>query len=196
MTKSSGSVGDRFNKREAILHTALELFAKLGFHGTPIPLVAERANVGAGTIYRYFENKEALANAVYQRAKFQLYEILVKDFPENLSARQQFHAFWQRMAQFAIENSLEFQFLEFHDHVSYLDESSYEVAAKLWEPGCNFFEKTNQQQITKPMPLKLLVAIVWGMFVGVVKVSYRGHFQLSQEILAQAEQACWEAIRY
>lgn len=196
MVKPSGSTSDRSDKREAILHAALELFAEFGFHGTSVPLVAERANVGAGTIYRYFESKEALANAVYRHAKLLLYELLVKDFPENSSVRQQFHIFWQRLADFAIENPLAFQFLEFHDHLSYLDESSQEVAAKLWEPGCRFFERTSQQQITKPMPLKLLVAIVWGMFVGIVKVSYRGHFQLNQEILAQAEQACWEAIRY
>ncbi|PSB23058.1 TetR family transcriptional regulator [filamentous cyanobacterium CCP1] len=196
MTKPARSTSDRTDKREVILQAALELFAEFGFHGTPMPLVAERANVGAGTIYRYFDSKEALANAVYQRAKLLLYETLVKDFPEDLPARQQFHVFWQRLINFAIENPLAFQFLEFHDHVSYLDESSQAVAAKLWEPGCSFFEKTNQQQITKPMPPKLLIAIVWGMFTGIVKVSYRGHFELDPEVIAQTERACWEAVRY
>lgn len=196
MTKPSEAIKYGTNKREATLQAALELFAEIGVHGTTMPLVAERANVGAGTIYRYFESKEALANAVYQRAKLSLYEILIEDLPADLSARQEFHVFWQRLAKFAIANPLEFQFLEFHDHLSYMDESSHAVAAKIWVPGCSFFEKTGKQQLTKPMPPKLLVAIVWGMFVGIAKVSYRGHFQLNQEILEMTEQACWEAIRY
>ncbi|MGZ3428822.1 MAG: helix-turn-helix domain-containing protein, partial [Polyangia bacterium] len=56
-------------KSDAILKAALELFVERGFHGTPVPLVAERAGVGAGTIYRSFESKEALVNALYQRWK-------------------------------------------------------------------------------------------------------------------------------
>src|SRR5690606_27876447 len=53
------------DKREAILHAALELFVERGFWGTAVPEIAEKAGVGAGTIYRYFESKEALVNALY-----------------------------------------------------------------------------------------------------------------------------------
>src|ERR1035437_2808422 len=42
------------DKREAILGAALELFAERGFHGTAVPQIADKAGVGAGTIYRYF----------------------------------------------------------------------------------------------------------------------------------------------
>ena len=55
-------------KHQKILSAALELFANRGFHGTAVPDVAKLAGVGAGTIYRYFENKEALVNAVYHRS--------------------------------------------------------------------------------------------------------------------------------
>ena len=44
-----------------------ELFTERGFHGTAMPLVAERAGVAAGTIYRYFDSKEALVDAVFQK---------------------------------------------------------------------------------------------------------------------------------
>src|SRR5438067_8425981 len=43
------------DKREAIMSAALELFVERGFYGTAVPEIAERAEVGAGTIYRYFE---------------------------------------------------------------------------------------------------------------------------------------------
>ncbi|MEC2439513.1 helix-turn-helix domain containing protein, partial [Bacillus cereus] len=48
------------NKQEDIFDAAMQLFAELGYDGTTIPMIAENAKVGAGTSYRYFENKEAL----------------------------------------------------------------------------------------------------------------------------------------
>ena len=44
-------------KREAILTTAREIFAEKGFHATGIADIANRLDVGHGTIYRYFKNK-------------------------------------------------------------------------------------------------------------------------------------------
>ena len=52
------------DKRRRILDAALGLFAERGFHGTAVPLVAGRAEVGAGTIYRFFESKEEIALAL------------------------------------------------------------------------------------------------------------------------------------
>jgi AcrR family transcriptional regulator len=43
---------------------ALEAFAQNGFAGTTIDDIAERADVAKGTIYRYFETKDALFEAV------------------------------------------------------------------------------------------------------------------------------------
>ena len=59
----------KVDKREAILQAALELFVERGFYGTAVPEIADRASVGAGTIYRYFESKEALVNAIYRQEK-------------------------------------------------------------------------------------------------------------------------------
>jgi len=50
------------DKRDDIVRAALELIAENGFHGAPMAMIADKAGVGAGTIYRYFENKEVLIN--------------------------------------------------------------------------------------------------------------------------------------
>ena len=53
------------DKRDEIVRAALELIAEHGFHGAPMAMIADRAGVGAGTIYRYFENKDVLINELY-----------------------------------------------------------------------------------------------------------------------------------
>src|SRR6186997_1247836 len=102
---------ERSDKRAAILEAALHLFVERGFHGTAVPLVAEKAGVGAGTIYRYFQNKEALVNALYRQWKGALVESLLSDFPVGRPAREQFSHVWRCMMSFARQNPQALQFL-------------------------------------------------------------------------------------
>ena len=55
-------------------------FAERGYDGTTIPMIAEKAKVGAGTIYRYFENKEALVNSLFSKSMLELSEIIKRIF--------------------------------------------------------------------------------------------------------------------
>ena len=48
------------NTREKILTAALEVFSAKGFHGTTVDEVAERAELGKGTVYRHFHSKKGL----------------------------------------------------------------------------------------------------------------------------------------
>jgi len=54
---------DAVKNRQRILEAAAEVFATKGV-SVPIDLVAARAGVGVGTLYRHFPNKEALFEAI------------------------------------------------------------------------------------------------------------------------------------
>ncbi|MGH9047225.1 MAG: TetR/AcrR family transcriptional regulator [Acidimicrobiales bacterium] len=54
---------DALKNRQRILEAAAEVFAAQGV-AVPIDLVAERAGVGVGTLYRHFPTKEALFEAI------------------------------------------------------------------------------------------------------------------------------------
>jgi AcrR family transcriptional regulator len=183
------------NKRDAILEAALELFAERGFHGTAVPLVAEKANVGAGTIYRYFPSKETLVNAVYVKWKGELGRVMMDDFPYTASAREQFHFFWQKCAVFAEQNPLALKFLELHHHQPYLNEESRQTEERVLAPALLFLAQTASAKITKPLPPILLGALVYGAFIGLVKAGWEKRIELTKETLDAAEQCCWEAIR-
>jgi AcrR family transcriptional regulator len=190
-----GSAQKVADKREAILDAALELFAERGFHGTAVPLVAERAKVGAGTIYRYFASKEELANALFKLHKANLGEALMRGFPFEAPAHEQFHFFWRRAAAFAKNHPQALRFLELHHHQDYLDAESREIELRALTPAHAFFEQAGRNQVMKPFPSEVLMAIVWGSFVGLVKASWAGRIELTAKVLDQAETCCWEAIR-
>jgi AcrR family transcriptional regulator len=54
-------------RREEILGAATGIFARLGYPGTDLQIVADRLRVGKGTVYRYFPSKEALFLAAADR---------------------------------------------------------------------------------------------------------------------------------
>src|SRR6266852_4551615 len=65
-------LGPRWRRRkdarpEEIITAALEVFADRGFAATKLEDIARRAGVTKGTIYLYFENKEALFKALIRQ---------------------------------------------------------------------------------------------------------------------------------
>jgi len=183
------------DKRECILAAALELFAERGFHGTAVPEIAQRAKVAAGTIYRYFESKEALVNAVYARQKTALGAALTKDFPFASPPREQFRHFFERSMEFAKREPLAFKFLEGHHHAPYLDAASRAIEERVLEPARMFFEQTERAKVTRKAPAEALGAIVWGGIVGLVRGAWEGRLSLDAKVERAAEDALWDAIR-
>ncbi|MDH4043897.1 MAG: TetR/AcrR family transcriptional regulator [Gemmatimonadota bacterium] len=52
--------------RDRLARAALDLFTTRGYHETTTPLIAARAGVAEGTIYRHFPSKEDLLNEVFR----------------------------------------------------------------------------------------------------------------------------------
>jgi len=47
-------------KRDAIIEQAIRTFSECGYRDTDVQVIADRAGVGKGTVYRYFRSKEDL----------------------------------------------------------------------------------------------------------------------------------------
>ena len=182
-------------KSEVIMKAALDLFVEYGFHGTPVPVIADHAEVGAGTIYRSFESKEALVNALYQRWKQAVVDTMMKDFPVDKPAREQFRTVWERMADFALAHPRELAFLELHHHGSYLDVKSVMIEKNITEFGLLMVRKAQEAQAIKNLDPMLLLELINGAFLGIFRAGMNLRLRLTKEMYMQAEQCCWEAIR-
>jgi AcrR family transcriptional regulator len=206
------------DKRRRILDAALTVFATRGFHGTSVPEVATAAGVGIGTLYRYFEHKEALVNDVYRDAKGRLAAALfggagapgtpatgarrattasaaagaVAAAGPAGDAQAWFTALWAKLAAFARAEPDAFRFLELQDHAPYLDAASrrleLSVLGPLWIAGKRL------RGAAAGAPVDVLMALVWGAFVGLVKADRLGYLALDDARLAAAGEACWRMI--
>lgn len=64
-------------KQEKILKSALQLFAKEGFHVTSTSKLAKHAGVSEGLIFRHFGNKEGLLEAVLKEGENKFKELMI-----------------------------------------------------------------------------------------------------------------------
>src|SRR5690606_10438278 len=122
------------DKRSAILRAALELFAEGGVNGIPMPLVAEQAGVGTGTIYRYFASKELLVNELFRELKVLVNRRLYADLDLHRQPRVVFDWLWLRTVRDTPDAPDLYRFLGRRDHRPYLGEQSRPVEREALSP--------------------------------------------------------------
>lgn len=89
---------------EEIIDAALALFVEKGFSATRLDDVAKRAGISKGTLYLYFDSKEAIFRAVVETLigpQLQQIEKLVHDFEGSNQAllRQLILGWWQNVGE-------------------------------------------------------------------------------------------------
>ena len=182
-------------KRDDILEAALALFAERGFHGTSVPELAKVANVGPGTIYRNFENKEALVNALYRHWKGQLIHEVFLAVPEDLPWRRRFRALWRNLFRFAKDNPGAIDFLDLHHHGGYLDPQSQAVEAQSAATFLALVMSGQGDEVIVDLNPAALLAMVYGAFLGLVRAEAEGYVVLDDAFIGAAEERIWAMIR-
>jgi TetR/AcrR family transcriptional regulator, repressor of fatR-cypB operon len=184
------------DKRNKIIDTALILFNERGFDGTAVPMIAEKAEVGTGTIYRYFQNKEALVNELFQECVKRLIRIIQHNYPESSAdVCEQFQHIFYGMVQFAKEDVHALYFIETQNNAHYLDGRSKEIFQELLSIMHEFFNRGKKQGVIRPLPTDALIAIVFSTMVGLCKLIRIGELEETPELSAGVEAACWDAVR-
>ena len=182
------------DKRQAILDAARGLFAEQGFHGTTIPEVARKAGVAAGTIYRYFDGKDAMVNVLYREWRDRAQAFMLEGFRLDMKPREQFSYYWHRLAAFAMQHPKAIAFLDFHHHAPYLDAKSLEKEKAGRATLKPFIEAAQESGVLKRIQPEIIMAITIGALIGLVKASREGNITLNPRSIADAEAVCWSGI--
>lgn len=71
------------DKKQKILSSALELFAREGYNATSTSKIAKASGVSEGLIFRHFESKKGLLDAIYAEMQGHLQKVLAPLLFEN-----------------------------------------------------------------------------------------------------------------
>ena len=187
-------------KRRAILRATIELVAERGFHATPMSMIATRAGVGAGSIYRYFADKEILIHETFAEVSRRMHEAMGDGYPRGESIRRRYEHFFLRMSHFFIENSGDFGFLR-----QYFD-SPFGVALRRdrmmeqhdQDSDCESLSFLIEEGIVsgqfKDLPPLVHISIVFGGLTSVVRDHILGFLTLDAKMIQLIADACWDAL--
>lgn len=186
------------DKRDDIVQAALELIAENGFHGAPMAIIADRAGVGAGTIYRYFENKDVLIAEIYYDIEKRMYPFIMKGYAHEKPIRERFLHLGKALLSYFIKNPIDFRYVEqFHN-------SPYGVACRRdkilgkkekRDVYVELVEEGVSQQVMKDLPLLILFDIAFGPIVFAMRDHIFGFVILDDILIARIVEACWDGIR-
>ncbi|CAG0987866.1 HTH-type transcriptional repressor Bm3R1 [Geobacteraceae bacterium] len=188
----------KVEKRDEIFRAALELIAEHGFHGAPMAMIAERAGVGAGTIYRYFENKDVLITELYSEIEGRIYPVIMEGYPEIKAFRERFLHLGTALLRYFIENPLDFRYLEqFHNSPYGVEFRRDRLLGEIEERFVfrELFEVGIAQQVMKDVPLAILFALAFGPLLSVARDHILGFVTLDDDLIARTIEACWDAVR-
>ncbi|WP_195536558.1 TetR/AcrR family transcriptional regulator [Bacillus paralicheniformis] len=185
------------SKYQKIIEASLVLFADRGFDAATIPMIAEKANVGAGTIYRYFDSKEDLVNVLFQDSVKRFKEKIEEDYPEDSAGiKKQFQHIFRCLFEFSQKNVHALYFLEIDKTSHYLTEKSREVLNELLDFVYLFFEKGKAAGVIRPLPSHILSAVVFGAFVHIQKLVRAGEIEDPTGLIKEIEECSWHAVKH
>jgi len=185
------------DKEIAILNATLDLVAERGFHGTPMSQVAKRSKVSAGIIYHYFENKDALMQALYLRIKTQFAAALLVDAPDEMLFPHNVVQLWHNAYRFYTQNPRETQYIEQFENSPYKD---------YWDEETMLSQDENMQRVAgiigaevaagnvREMPPMVLYALTMGVALSLAKRHITGTLVLNDDDLNSVAHACLRAI--
>jgi AcrR family transcriptional regulator len=101
MMRASQPGRDAEATRQRLLRAALELYTTQGFRASTTPLIAARAGVAEGSIYRHFSGKEALFNATRRHALDWALGVIEEISASRLPAREALVRIGRRLAEAA-----------------------------------------------------------------------------------------------
>jgi len=186
-------------KQTLILNATIDLIAENGFHASPASQIAERAGVGIGTIYRYFENKDVLIHEVFKYIEKRMIKDVFQHDDDSLPVKERFTLILTKLISYLVEHPNDFNFLEqFYDSpygIKKRREDSLMNNNDNWNPLKKLLDNAKNRQIIKDMPRDMLCGFFFGPITFMIKDHFVGIIDLNNGNIKMIVEACWDAIK-
>ncbi|MEK3670106.1 TetR/AcrR family transcriptional regulator [Paenibacillus sp. FSL R10-2771] len=188
---------DSYNKvQQAVLETTLGLIIEKELQATSMSLIARKSGISTGSIYHYFESKEAIINELYRGiVTFNGHKVLDGVYTGE-TLRTRLERAWRNLITLSLEYPQGFQFIEQYSFSPYIYD---EVKQAAYEGGwCHPLEKLYaeavEQKLFTAMDPKFMVQMHYGSIVYVVKSALNHYLDLKDEEIDGLIDSCWQSV--
>jgi AcrR family transcriptional regulator len=156
--------------------------------------LAKKADVGTGTIYHHFKDKEALIQALYAEMKIRMGQVLEKSDKPILRYRKRFDCIWEGLYVHYIQHPSEFMFLEQYSNSPYIRKSDRENNMVHYQYIIAFLDWGMKTGHLRKMNMQLMLNLLFGNISTLVRLFMSGEMMIDMSTLKIAIQSSWDSI--
>ncbi|MCL9782896.1 TetR/AcrR family transcriptional regulator [Vibrio sp. S4M6] len=186
---------EAIDKRQQILAAAEKLVAEYGVQGFSMHKLAKKAGVAAGTIYRYFSDKEQLLDDVRLSVITRVADATQQGISDEMPLKLRFRTIWFNIWKFAqsnietISNRMQYEALA-ATRLYCVREQEWKIFSEVHK----LFDQGKEQGLFKPLDNEILAVLSFEASVELARKHSLGFCELNEEVLEAALDACWDAI--
>lgn len=173
-----------FQRREQdILSSALDLFTEMGVEPVTIENIAERAEIGKGTIYKHFKSKDEIYAHFIIQAQQKLLNQLEKIDP-TLEIEEQLRTIVKRYLEVTLDNPKMYRVMAACEKHCQKENLSDEIRARVESLAersrkliSGMLRRGVEAKRFRQVPISYLSCAGWGMIRGTIELLNEGHFQ-------------------
>ena len=182
-------------KRELILNATLKLITENGFDATPMSAIASEAGIAAGTIYRYFQNKEELINTLYLTNKGKMMKSITAGYEKSLPVEKSIELIWKNYVHHIMTKPVGFSFCELFSNSPHINRITKEEEIRLLQPVRELYERGRSERLIKNIPDEIITAQLFSPVNTLVKMHNKNQFNLTEELIDIVFKLSWEGIK-
>ncbi|KPL93143.1 TetR family transcriptional regulator [Vibrio splendidus] len=183
------------DKRQQILSAAEKLIAEVGFQGLSMQKLAKEAGVAAGTIYRYFDDKDHLIDDVRVLVTQRVADAVQEGVNDSDPIKQRYRTMWLNIWNLAgtnlaaIKNRVQYDSLPIKNSLNFR-----ELEREMFAQVELLFNEGKEQGLFKPLNNEVLGGLSLAASVSLARKHSLGFYQLDEAELESAIEASWDAI--
>ncbi|ACA84765.1 TetR/AcrR family transcriptional regulator [Shewanella woodyi] len=182
------------NKRELIFTATEKIIATKGIQGLSMQQIATEAGVAAGTIYRYFKDKEELISELRKHVLREVASNILVDCHEG-DLEQRFKRIWFNIVEFGRQRTPANLSYEQYIHLPGIDSDPHQTYEKQTFQGLHMlFEAGRVSGQFHNLQNKVLFAISLEPSMALGRSIRRGQIEYNRDELEITCDLCWKAL--
>ena len=182
------------NKKQLIYDAVLKISNEGGLSSTPMSKIAKEAGVAAGTIYRYFENKDCLLLDLYMDINKDLIQIININYNEASPSKANIEKVWKSILNFYLENPLWIKFIQEYRASYNLSKEVIDSSSNIYSLMKKIFDKALEEGAIKKLSCLSLSSFIMGPINELFYYNTTGIAEVNQNIINESFEILWSAI--
>lgn len=182
-------------KLEAIAQATYACVLERGMRALTLAEIARAAGLATSTLYVYFPSKQALLDALYERAKTETFAALMQGDAADVPLKARLRRMWTNMLDARLHKPAQMVFMEQYASSEFMSEHNRALSARLTNVVHALLEAGQRDETLKNVPLPLLIGSILGSVHETGRLIAGNVLPNDDATRVAAFTLCWDALK-